>query len=386
MPAALDDVNRVALYIDPPSHHFLRDKVFEDDLSRLDGDRQNAPYAHLRDTFATMGIRVRTVDYLPDTVDDRLKLYVSMGSLERFEHLSKRPDVLLSAFFAMECPIVEPSLFRALPRVARTFRRVFSWSDSESLRRFTHADLTLCHFRWPQSFDRVHEEEWQRGDRKFLVMINGNKLPRVYWQELYTERMRAVEFFSRTGEIDLYGKGWDRPSMRVGKTWVPWTVKRPWLELQRRWDRVRPAPLLKAARRAYKGSAPSKADVLSRYAFALCFENCILKGWVTEKIFDCFFAGTVPIYWGAPEIADIIPPECFIDMRLFDDYADLRRFLRSLTATDTARYRQHAREFICSRDYRPFTCESFSEHFTRMLAEDTEHYRRTGRLAVHPPQ
>jgi alpha(1,3/1,4) fucosyltransferase len=361
---------RVALYIDPPTHHFLQDRLFDDDPKRLNGDRQNAPFAHIRNTFAAAGIPVRTADYLPDAAGDATNVYVSLGGLERFERLRARPDVVLSGFFALECPIVEPSLYRALPRVARAFRRVFSWSDSASLQRFTGSALTLTPCRWPQSFDDVHEAIWAGTDRKFLTMINANKLPRIYWQELYTERMRAVEFFSRTGEIDLYGKGWDGPSMRVGKTWVPWTVKRPWLDLQRRWQQMRPPPLLVAARSVYKGAAASKADVLGSYTFALCFENCILKGWITEKIFDCLFAGTVPVYWGAPEIAEVVPADCFIDMRQFTGYDDLRKFLRSLSGEAIARYRRCGREFLQSASYRPFSMEAFTGHFVEMLRAD----------------
>jgi len=368
--AVASPARRVALYIDPPSHHFLGDRLFYDDVSRLNGDRQNAPYAHLRDTLRARGIDVRTADFLPAESSDTLKLYISLGNTENASRLFGRSDVVLSAFFAMECPIVEPRLYRALPQLARQFKRIFSWSDSDALRRFTRADLQLHHFRWPQSFDDVHEDPWRRADRKFMVMINANKLPRVYWRELYTERMRAVEFFGRTGEIDLYGKGWDGPSMRVGVTWVPWTVKRPWLELKRRWDRIRPAPLLAAARRVYKGSAATKADVLGNYTFALCFENCILRGWITEKLFDCLFAGAVPIYWGAPEIAEVVPADCFIDMRSFRDYPALRRYLHSLTPRDLVGYRQRGRDFLRSSAYLPFGRAAFTNTFLRIAEED----------------
>ena len=213
--------------------------------------------------------------------------------------------------------------------------------------------------------------------RKFLVMINANKLPRIYWRELYTERMRAVAFFARTGDIDLFGKGWDRPSMRVGKTWVPWTVKLPWLALQNRWQKRFPDPLLVGARQAWRGPAMSKAETLAQYDFALCFENCILTGWITEKLFDCFFAGTVPVYWGAPEIRDVVPPDCFVDMRDFSGYAELHEFLRSRTAEDLRRYRQAAREFIASPGYYAFSRKAFTACFESCVEEATRNWPST---------
>jgi hypothetical protein len=29
-----------------------------------------------------------------------------------------------------------------------------------------------------------------------------------------------------------------------------------------------------------------------------------MENWVTEKIVDCVITGTVPIYWGAPNIGE----------------------------------------------------------------------------------
>jgi len=157
----------------------------------------------------------------------------------------------------------------------------------------------------------------------------------------------------------------------VGKTWVPATVRRLQREIVRRWQRVYPDPLLEAARRVYRGRANTKAEVLGQYTFALCFENMILTGWITEKIFDCFFAGTIPIYWGAPNITDHIPGECFIDMRRFSGYSELRDYLKSLDGGAIRSYRQHARDFLSSARFKPFSKDAFVEIFRRIILEDT---------------
>ena len=361
----------IAVYIDPASRHFLGDRLFVVDDGRTNGDRINAPYAHVRDVFAARGIPVHTADYLPEERAGTQAVYVSMGRLDNYRRLARRRDVILGAFFAMECPIIEPSLYQALPDVQRHFKRVFSWSDSPSLARFVGGPLRCESFRWPQSFDEIHESIWSRSGRKFLVMINSNKLPRLYWQELYTERLRAVAFFSRTGEIDLYGNGWDVPAYRVGKTWVPNVVIRMQRALRQQWYRVHPEPLLAAARRVYRGHAASKVETLGEYTFALCFENMILKGWITEKIFDCFFAGAIPIYWGAPDIQEYVPDECFIDMRRFSGYPELRSYLKSLSERDIQRYKENARDYLKSPQFQPFTKEAFAALFCRIVAEDT---------------
>ncbi|MEC4888446.1 MAG: glycosyltransferase family 10 [Nitrospira sp.] len=362
----------IMLYIDPPSHHFLRDRLFELEDGRPNGDQMNAPYVHLRAQLASQGIAVRTADYLLEAPPSAGRnVYVSMGQLENYPRIVKRSDTVASAFFAMECPIVEPSLYRGLNGVQCEFKRIYSWSDSDSLAPFVGSRLRLESMCWPQSFDRVHEAVWDQPRHKFMVMINSNKLPRLYVNELYTERQKAVEYFSRTNDIELYGPGWNDPSSRVGKTWVPATVRRIQREIVRRWHRIRPDPLLEAARRVYRGRANTKAEALSQYTFALCFENMILTGWITEKIFDCFFAGTVPIYWGAPNITDRIPAECFIDMRQFSNYPDLRAFLKSLDGQAIRAYRQNARDFLSSPQFRPFSKEAFADIFRTIIREDT---------------
>jgi hypothetical protein len=236
--------------------------------------------------------------------------------------------------------------------------------------------------RWPQSFDCVHESVWSKTDRGFLVMLNGNKLPRYEspGHELYSERMRAIEYFSQTGEIDLYGNGWDGPTYRVGQWCVPGTFGKVPMPgtvqflsraMVNSWQRLVPEPRLVAARKVYKGFATSKSATLGKYKFSLCFENSILKGWTTEKIFDCFFAGTIPVYWGAPDIADYIPQECFIDKRQFPDYAELRRYLKALPERAIRDYKENARAFVNSPAFQPFTKRAFAELFAGIVEQDT---------------
>lgn len=363
---------RVAIYIDPPSYHFLEDRLFTvNDPSHCNGDSVLTPWVYLRDYFTSRGVPVHTADRLTGGDSETRNVYVSFGMLDKHQRLARRADTTVSAYFALECPIVEPSDYRALREASRIFKRVYSWTDSKSLEPFVGASLDCRQFYWPQAFDRVHEDIWNRTNRKFLVMINANKLPRMYDRELYTERVRAVAYFAQFDEVDLFGKGWNEPPIRVGRTWVPYTLKRLHRAGLRWWDRVHPDPRLIAARRVYRGVAASKSETVGQYTFALCFENMILKGWITEKIFDCFYAGTVPVYWGDPEIEKTIPASCYIDMRQFSGYAELRTFLRGLTPNQIQGYREAAREYLQSPQARPFTKDAFVDIFRRIVKEDT---------------
>lgn len=45
-------------------------------------------------------------------------------------------------------------------------------------------------------------------------------------------------------------------------------------------------------------SVVNKIEWLKTYKFNICFENSSYPGYLTEKLFDAFLAGCVPIYWG----------------------------------------------------------------------------------------
>jgi len=115
----------------------------------------------------------------------------------------------------------------------------------------------------------------------------------------------------------------------------------------------------------------AKSATLAQYRFALCFENSQLKGWITEKLFDCFFAGTVPVYWGAPDILDWVPADCFIDMRRFSDFAELRAFLHALEPSAWHKYREAARDYVESSRFAPFRPAAFVDIIAGVLSADT---------------
>ncbi len=373
---------KFAVFIDPPSHHFLNDRLFT--FAGNLGDNLMAPHVAVYEYFMERNIPIHTADLMPGTDDNHIKVYLSLGILDNYRKMAERPDVIVSSFFAMECPIVDPGQYRKMRDAKNYFRHIYSWSDSESLERFIGEKIPIETFQWPQSYDHVHEELWSNNDRKFLMMMNSNKLPALYWQELYTERMRAIEYFSRTNEIDLYGREWDQPSMKLGKSRMPYTFRKCKRDILKYWQILYPDPLLYAARKVYKGAADSKSSVLSQYNFAICFENMIIKGWVTEKIFDCFFSGTIPVYLGSPDIEQRIPAECYIDMRKFKDYPSLHSYLKSLTQVDIFKYRNNARAFLESEAFTPHTKQAFVNTIVSTIELDIDNYFRNKQSKSHP--
>jgi hypothetical protein len=109
-------------------------------------------------------------------------------------------------------------------------------------------------------------------------------------------------------------------------------------------------------------SSNEKLKTLSAYKFCICFENThTTPGYITEKIFDCFAGGCIPIYWGPDNVTEYIPSDCFIDYRNFHSYNDLYLFLRSMTEKEYDEYFRNIRDFLNSDEAQLFSKECFEE-------------------------
>ena len=91
------------------------------------------------------------------------------------------------------------------------------------------------------------------------------------------------------------------------------------------------------------GSSESKKnDVIKHYKFYFCFENSVYKDYVTEKVYHALDAGTVPIYYGAPNFADFVPKNSVIDVRKFASPKELAEYLVMLSNNEEEYNKYHA--------------------------------------------
>lgn len=110
--------------------------------------------------------------------------------------------------------------------------------------------------------------------------------------------------------------------------------------------------------KVYKGelSPLEKFDVIKKYNFYYCYENTTgINGYVSEKIFDCFYSGIVPIYWGAPNVRELIPYDCYIDGNDFKDEESLYNFIKGMSYETYRNYLEEARIFLKSKEMERFT-------------------------------
>jgi len=61
----------------------------------------------------------------------------------------------------------------------------------------------------------------------------------------------------------------------------------------------------------------NKIECKRDYRFSIVIENEVLPGWHTEKILDCFMTGTIPVYYGDPNIGRIYDTDGIVDLLSF---------------------------------------------------------------------
>jgi hypothetical protein len=87
--------------------------------------------------------------------------------------------------------------------------------------------------------------------------------------------------------------------------------------------------------RTIPGGRQSRVALYSRYKFTLAFENSLAPDYVTEKLYDPLVAGSVPVYRGAGEVAELAPaPGCYIDASDFASGRELGAYLNHLNSRD----------------------------------------------------
>ena len=317
-------------YVDPSSPAYYGDKLFDASNIILNRDDSLVPFARLRQAFRAAGKDLRTADYLmKDPAGEGPSNYYSLGVLDNFKALIQRADVCLKAFVIFEPPVVDPRLYKALPELTAAFESVYvhnTIGDGYSLGGVDASRLRQLY--WPQPRTEVIAPYWERTERlDRIVVINGNHIPRNVANELYSKRIEAMAALAPLGVIDLYGRGWAKWWSRASM-WLPYWKNR------------------KMLMSIYKGACGSKYEVLSQYKFSLCFENMAMKGYVTEKIFDCFYAGTVPLYLGATDITDLVPADAYIDCRKFSSWQQIWHAIAILPSEKIESIKNAGRQFI----------------------------------------
>ena len=200
-------------------------------------------------------------------------------------------------------------------------------------------------------------------ERPLLVaLINANKrFPQELDNDLYEERIKLIRWYeaNQPQSFGLFGRGWDKPSPAFTAT----------EKMSRRIKRLRTQLYGYKPFPSYRGAIDTKFEAYGHAKFGICYENTKdLPNYITEKIFDCMMEGCIPVYWGANNVLDFIPKNCFIDQRDFESTAQLHEFLVSMGEAVYQQYQANMANFLAGSQVEPFRAEKFVSQLIEIIA------------------
>jgi alpha(1,3/1,4) fucosyltransferase len=333
-------VSSLAIWTEAP---YLQDLLFEQN-SILNRDNCLDPFITLRRTAMSSGIMVHTQDHWhKENRSPEAVLFLDIPKRPIREILGNWHGIATTYVLLQECAVVSPRNWEIHRH--SDFAKIFTWhtellKNKHYVRVHFSQKITL-----PSVTGFAKREHW-------LCLIAGNKRA-SHPLELYTQRVNAIRWHEQhhPDHFNLYGMGWDMPMIPGPRCLRRWATKIPLL-----------ADILQRKFRTYRGPVSSKRECLQRHRFSICFENAhSIPGYITEKIIDCMMAGCVPIYWGAPDILEHIPPDCLIDFRSFMRFDRLWEYLLTIDEDRFVNYQRAMVSFLASPQAAPFTSTFFAK-------------------------
>jgi len=164
--------------------------------------------------------------------------------------------------------------------------------------------------------------------------------------QLHEKRLELLSSLVDLNFLDLYGKGWDSYN-----------------NLPRKWKRT----LLRLLGDPRDRSVNNKIGALSKYRYCLCVENFQFHGYITEKIIHSIVAKSVPIYYGAPNITQYIPADCFIDIRDFKGTEQLYDYIYQMDEDSYQKMINAGQKYLNSKYGKLHSYEGFSDYIANLI-------------------
>lgn len=322
-----------------------QNKIFDPEVYTL-ADHLGEPIIYLRDYFKQQGHTLETLD-MGGLLEFNAYLFLDFPSndLALLRRLSAENKKMYLVLFESE--MIKPDNYMVDNH--HWFEKIFTYKP-ELVKLGGRYQLQLV----PQHLENNFIPQQERF--KKLVLIASKKVSK-FPGELYSQRYQAIEYFDKNwnDQFDFFGFGWDRRvfnSRIVGK-----------IAKLTRLDKVGAPSYL-----TYRGTVKRKSEVMTSYDFCLTFENSsIYENYVTEKLFDALNCGTLPIYWGAPNISELLPPDLYVDMRNFESWIQLKAFLASMSKEEIVSRREKIHSFLKDSADIPFSKQFFAHAISRTI-------------------
>jgi len=285
---------------------------FDNPVHNRDGCLE--PFRQFFDAASKAGYEVRQTDY-STPLEDFKYLIVFEIFPNQIKIVEKYPKEKL-ILFLWEPPSVLPQNYD--PQYHKHFSKIYTWNDAlvDNKKYFK--------FYYPAMHPMI-ENPIAFESKKLCTMVCCNKSS-THPDELYGERREVIKFYEslHPTEFDLYGAGWPH-----------------WLKV-------------------YKGLITLKVNKINHYKFSYTYENIKgVPGYITEKIFECLNAGSIPIYMGASNITTYIPQNCFIARDDFASNEQLYDFMKNMTKEQYQQYIDNIRAYTNSDKAKLYSPDNF---------------------------
>lgn len=353
-------MKKILLQVSSPI--FANDAIFKWDINNM-----NEPWRKLKSKLAELGYELVTADDRP--IDDcAWILFLDSTSVDGLTPVKSGVKSLLKKLLKREAksswpnrPLYEEALKKNMkdkiaiflwegkvnnpdnytPQIENRFKYIFTWNDE------LVDNKKFFKFFLPVPLRPREAKPLPFQEKKLLVNMSANRhYPRP--NELYSARLKTSAYFDANypNDFDLFGARWQIPVTR--------------------WQKYFPRLVPRFA--CYRGTANDKIATLSRYKFSLAYENMSgTEGYVTEKIFDILQAGSVPIYWGAPNIETYVNPNAFIDRRDFKNDAALAVYLKNMKGGEYEKMILAGQEYLKTEQFKKFLPEYFCDRIIEVL-------------------
>jgi len=311
----------------------------------LTRDNLSVHWIEMRKYFANYGIKIVTEDEL-NSRSHEFEIHIDIQ-----EKKSNVPAFLL---------LWESKFINSMnlnKKKLKKYHRLFSWYTQTD--EFKNATT----FFFPYLCEPSVLPDGYSKRTQLVTMIANNKSFSNFnnGYNLYAERVRTIRWFEKyfPNDFALYGGNWNKsariPSKLGGFIHLIESL----------------LPFSPFRSNSWRGVIKTKSDVLKNSRFSIVYENIGgQNNYITEKIFDAFRFGNVPVYWGAKNISNYIPNNCFIDRRQFKSHFDLYYFLKDMKEDEYIKYQRNAKIFLNSKPAKIFSIDNFIKTIASQIIID----------------
>jgi hypothetical protein len=314
----------------PWSEHFNNNEIFKLESKHNIDDRLE-PFFEFKKHALKNNYEINTIDIYNDITNIDFFFFFKLD-FKMLNILLKLDYKDRMFYFAWEPPVVTKiHKNKNLKRLSRIFKAVFTWNDDLVDNKY------FFKINYPQKIISNYEHFDLKDKTKLLTMISMDKKSK-HRNQLYSERKKIIYYFEKKSRLDFdfYGIRWKEKKYKN-----------------------------------YCGKSIRKYETYKQYKFAICFENMNnVKGYVTEKIFDCLKSNIIPIYYGSLNINQYIPSNCYIDYKIFSTIDELVFKIKNMSDYEYIEYINNANNYLLSNQSLEFTSYSLYRNIFNVIEDE----------------